>query len=328
VQIFKKVGGSAVRLLFIPGLVEAFFDGGVAIPLFGMPPAFAFALGFILKVCCARMPGFTPAHSAGLLSRCDRRLPSCAPVRVAHARQAPQAVGPALVIQAMFEVQQRRLGVAKGPHAWAGAGSALPSSVAACGGTSAVSCLCMHVLPREQRPAQGACDKGPQAGGARARGDRAPLRARAAIPATVVAAASFDDAIAITGYTLCINLAVRSAGNAAWSVAHGPVSIVLGVAAGAAAALVAAATRLWCTGVRRTLAMVFMGAVLRGAPAPRLPELGGRSGPRTDQGRACPCRRGRGCRCSGPAMTAHMAHARRLRRSSQASAPARSGAGR
>lgn len=48
-QIFKKVGGSAVRLLFIPGVIEAFFDGGIAIPIFGMPPAFAFALGFILK---------------------------------------------------------------------------------------------------------------------------------------------------------------------------------------------------------------------------------------------------------------------------------------
>ena len=40
-----------MRLLFIPGVVEAFFDGGIAIPIFGMPPAFAFALGFILKAC-------------------------------------------------------------------------------------------------------------------------------------------------------------------------------------------------------------------------------------------------------------------------------------
>ena len=55
-QIFKKVGGSAVRLLFIPGVVEAFFDGGIAIPIFGMPPAFAFALGFILKACCIESP--------------------------------------------------------------------------------------------------------------------------------------------------------------------------------------------------------------------------------------------------------------------------------
>ena len=71
-QIFKRVGLSAVRLLLVPGIVEAFFDGGIAIPIFGMPPTFAFALGFILK-----------------------------------------AVGPALVIQAMFEVQQKRLGSVK-----------------------------------------------------------------------------------------------------------------------------------------------------------------------------------------------------------------------
>lgn len=71
-QIFKRVGPAAVRLLLIPGIVEAFFDGGLAIALFGMPVTFAFALGFILK-----------------------------------------AVGPALVIQCMFEVQQRRLGLEK-----------------------------------------------------------------------------------------------------------------------------------------------------------------------------------------------------------------------
>ena len=74
-QIFKKVGWVALRLLLVPGLMEAFFDGGLAIALFGMPTTFAFALGFILK-----------------------------------------AVGPALVIQCMFDVQQKRLGTAKGWH--------------------------------------------------------------------------------------------------------------------------------------------------------------------------------------------------------------------
>lgn len=68
-QVFKRVGNSAIRLLLVPGIIEAFFDGGIAIAIFGMPPLFAFALGFILK-----------------------------------------AVGPALVIQCMFEVQQKRLG--------------------------------------------------------------------------------------------------------------------------------------------------------------------------------------------------------------------------
>lgn len=72
-QIFKVLGWRPVKLLFVPGLVEAFFDGGLMIKIFGMPPTFAFATGFILK-----------------------------------------AIGPALVIQAMFEVQQRRLGIRKG----------------------------------------------------------------------------------------------------------------------------------------------------------------------------------------------------------------------
>ncbi len=72
VQIFKKVGWVATRLLLVPGMLEAFFDGGLAVALFGMPATFAFALGFILK-----------------------------------------AVGPALVIQCMFDVQQKRLGTAK-----------------------------------------------------------------------------------------------------------------------------------------------------------------------------------------------------------------------
>ena len=72
VQIFKRVGPAALRLLFIPGICEAFFDGGMAVALFGMSVTFAFALGFILK-----------------------------------------AIGPALVIQCMFEVQQKRLGLEK-----------------------------------------------------------------------------------------------------------------------------------------------------------------------------------------------------------------------
>ena len=73
VQIFKVLGWRPVKLLLIPGLAEAFFDGGLMIKIFKMPATFAFATGFILK-----------------------------------------AVGPALVIQAMFEVQQKRLGIRKG----------------------------------------------------------------------------------------------------------------------------------------------------------------------------------------------------------------------
>eukprot|EP00884_Botryococcus_braunii_P018317 jgi/Botrbrau1/5169/Bobra.0172s0041.1 len=153
-QIFKKVGWSAVRLLLVPGICEAFFDGGLAMMLFDQPAPFAFALGFILK-----------------------------------------AVGPALVIQAMFEVQQRRRGVER------------------------------------------------------------------MVPATVVAAASFDDAIAITGYTIFINLAVSPNTSPGWSIAHGPLSLVFGIIGGAIAGIFCAFTKLWNSNTKRT-AVLFIVALM------------------------------------------------------------------
>lgn len=81
----------------------------------------------------------------------------------------------------------------------------------------------------------------------------------AAIPATVVAAASFDDAIAITGYTLFINLAVQGGGNTGWNVAHGPLSIVFGVLAGGLAGLFCSATKLWSNPIKRTFVMFLTG---------------------------------------------------------------------
>ncbi|KAL3133331.1 hypothetical protein ABBQ38_007206 [Trebouxia sp. C0009 RCD-2024] len=154
-RIFKRVGWVATRLLLVPGIIEAFFDGGLIIKIFGMPATFAFAVGFILK-----------------------------------------AVGPALVIQCMFEVQQRRLGTAK------------------------------------------------------------------SIPATVVAAASFDDMIAITGYTIFIDIAVTPPGNQVWSIMHGPLSVVFGILAGCLAAYLCAFTKLWNNKIKRTavvlLAALFM----------------------------------------------------------------------
>ena len=81
----------------------------------------------------------------------------------------------------------------------------------------------------------------------------------AAIPATVVAAASFDDAIAITGYTLFINLAVQGGSSTAWNVAHGPLSIVFGVLAGGLAGLFCSATKLWSNPIKRTFVMFLTG---------------------------------------------------------------------
>lgn len=50
-QVFKKIGGVAVRLLLFPGIVEALVSGAVGMVVFKMPLLLAFAMGFILKVC-------------------------------------------------------------------------------------------------------------------------------------------------------------------------------------------------------------------------------------------------------------------------------------
>ena len=149
--VFRRAGPAALRLLLVPGSVEALVSGSVAHAVFGMPWLLAYALGFILK-----------------------------------------AVGPAIVIQLMFDLQKRGLGVAKG------------------------------------------------------------------IPALVVAAASFDDLVAIFFYTLFINFAVQGAtpvvaGKAATAndgssstpslamqLANGPISVLLGFAGGALLAVVGA----------------------------------------------------------------------------------------
>jgi NhaP-type Na+/H+ or K+/H+ antiporter len=48
-QVFRRVGGAAVRLLLIPGLTEAVVDGLLAKPILGLPLLWGFTLGFILK---------------------------------------------------------------------------------------------------------------------------------------------------------------------------------------------------------------------------------------------------------------------------------------
>lgn len=45
------------------------------------------------------------------------------------------------------------------------------------------------------------------------------------IPSTVVIAASFDDIIAITGFSIFINIAIATGDNAAWLIASGPLQV-------------------------------------------------------------------------------------------------------
>lgn len=51
------------------------------------------------------------------------------------------------------------------------------------------------------------------------------LGAAKGIPSTVVIAASFDDIIAITGFSIFINIAIATGDNAAWLIASGPLQV-------------------------------------------------------------------------------------------------------
>ena len=56
------------------------------------------------------------------------------------------------------------------------------------------------------------------------------------IPSLVIAAASFDDAVAIAGFTIFIGLAIRSKENSViLSLLHGPLSLLLGIGVGSIA---------------------------------------------------------------------------------------------
>ncbi len=50
-------------------------------------------------------------------------------------------------------------------------------------------------------------------------------RPRAGIPSTVVIAASFDDVIAITGYSIFSSVAITGQGDVAWQIASGPLQV-------------------------------------------------------------------------------------------------------
>ena len=82
------------------------------------------------------------------------------------------------------------------------------------------------------------------------------------IPATVVISASFDDAVAITGYAIFSTLAIRPSGgagaadtNTAWSIASGPSQVVFGIVGGVMLGYAVGATKLWNTRLKRGVAI-------------------------------------------------------------------------
>lgn len=78
------------------------------------------------------------------------------------------------------------------------------------------------------------------------------------IPSTVVAAASFDDMVAITGYSLFSNLAIRNPDTSlVWQLLHGPLDILFGLTAGLVGAMFCSCTRLWNTKLKLVLVVFF-----------------------------------------------------------------------
>mmetsp|Transcript_57943 Transcript_57943/g.163612 ORF Transcript_57943/g.163612 Transcript_57943/m.163612 type:complete len:606 (+) Transcript_57943:111-1928(+) len=80
------------------------------------------------------------------------------------------------------------------------------------------------------------------------------------IPSLVVAAASFDDVVAISGFALCSGLALGQ-GDVLKNALHGPIDIALGVAGGALGACIVALTQLWDKPWKASAVVILLGLV-------------------------------------------------------------------
>lgn len=80
------------------------------------------------------------------------------------------------------------------------------------------------------------------------------------IPSLVVAAASFDDVVAISGFSMCIGLAIGS-GNVLIEALHGPINIIAGIFFGFLGAAILSATTLWNVRWKRSLALLLLGVI-------------------------------------------------------------------
>lgn len=83
------------------------------------------------------------------------------------------------------------------------------------------------------------------------------------IPVLVVAAASFDDVVAISGFAICVSFAIPAQDKTTTTVIleamHGPITIVLGIIAGTMGGLVSGMTRLWDRPWKRTAVVLGQG---------------------------------------------------------------------
>lgn len=81
------------------------------------------------------------------------------------------------------------------------------------------------------------------------------------VPSLVVAAASFDDVVAITGYSIFIGLALTE-GPLYMSLLHGPIEILSGIFSGVIAGFIASATVLWTDRPKRSAIVLVMGLAM------------------------------------------------------------------
>lgn len=78
------------------------------------------------------------------------------------------------------------------------------------------------------------------------------------VPSLVVAAASFDDVVAISGFSMCIGLAVGT-GDPLWGALHGPIEIAAGIVVGAFGAGIACMTKIWDKKWKRSAIVLVLG---------------------------------------------------------------------
>jgi len=79
------------------------------------------------------------------------------------------------------------------------------------------------------------------------------------IPSLVVAAASFDDVVAISGYSIAVGFAIQSGGNKVWEALAGPTEVIIGVLVGVTGGTVCGMTRIFSSGNKRWLVCLLMG---------------------------------------------------------------------
>lgn len=79
------------------------------------------------------------------------------------------------------------------------------------------------------------------------------------IPSLVVAAASFDDVVAISGFAMCIGLAVDGGEDPILGAMHGPINLIGGGICGYIGGRLAGCTLLWDSKWKRSVVTIFIG---------------------------------------------------------------------